>query len=153
MTDAPQYRNQRPEPWENAVVLLGVVLVCVLLLVGASGCSPRIVEHVIYQRDTTYIEKVRVDSVHKRDSVFIREKGDSVFIYREHVLECWRLVHDTITRVKVDSVAVERVREVQVEKPLPAWKRAQMRAFWPLVLLVVLLVLWTFRKTLKKLIL
>ena len=98
MTDAPQYRNQRPEPWENAVVLLGVVLVCVLLLVGASGCSPRIVEHVIYQRDTTYIEKVRVDSVRKRDSVFIREKGDSVFIYREHVLERWRLVHDTITR-------------------------------------------------------
>lgn len=153
MTDAPQYRNQRPEPWENAVVLLGVVLVCVLLLVGASGCSPRIVEHVIYQRDTTYIEKVRVDSVRKRDSVFIREKGDSVFIYREHVLERWRLVHDTITRVKVDSVAVERVREVQVEKPLPAWKTAQIRAFWPLVLLVVLLVLWTFRKTLKKLIL
>ena len=153
MTDAPQFRNQRPEPWETLVVLLGVVLVCVLLLVGASGCSPRIVEHVIYQRDTTYIEKVRVDSVYNRDSVFIREKGDSVFIYRERIRDRWRLVHDTITRVKVDSVAVERIREVEVVQPLPAWKSAQIRAFWPLVLLVVLLVLWTFRKTLKKLIL
>lgn len=125
-----------------------IVIVAVLLL---AGCSPRIVEHIRYQGDTTYIDKVQIDSIYKRDSVLVREKGDTIFIYKEKIREKYRFVHDTVRLVRVDSVAVERIREVKVEKPLSWWQRSKMAAFPWLLGAVVLLALWTCRKWLVRL--
>ena len=147
-------RADRPDPerpalweWLGWAVIVGLAATILL-----GGCSPRIVEHIRYQHDTTYVERIRVDSVVRRDSVYIRERGDTVYIYREQVRDRWRLVHDTIDRVRVDSVAVECTKVVEVEKPLSAWKRAKMAAFWWLLAGVVVLLAWTFRKPLLKLI-
>lgn len=125
-----------------------IAIVAVLLL---AGCSPRIVEHIRYQRDTTYIDKVQIDSIYKRDSVLVREKGDTIFIYKEKIREKYRFVHDTVRLVRVDSVAVERIKEVKVEKPLSWWQRSKMAAFPWLLGAVVLLALWTCRKWLVRL--
>lgn len=144
-------QNPKPEPWENAAVLLGMVCLVVWALLSFVGCSPRIVEHIVYQRDTTYVEKVRVDSVWRRDSVFVKEKGDTIYIYKERTRYEYKFLRDTITRVKVDSVTVERIKEVEVVQPLPAWRKWQIRAFWYLVAAVLLLGLWTFRKPILKL--
>ena len=149
-------RNPRRDPsqywWEGP--FLGWMLGSVLLLsamVAASSCSPRIIENIRYQRDTTYVQQVKVDSVYRRDSVFVREKGDTVYIYKERIRDRYIFRHDTLRLVKVDSVAVERVKEVKVEKPLSAWKTAKIAAFWWLVAAVLLLLLWTFRKPILKL--
>lgn len=141
---------RRPEPWQKWAVffLAGLVFATLLAL---TGCSPRIVEHIRYQRDTTYVQQVKVDSVFRRDSVFVREKGDTVFVYKERIRDRYVFRHDTLRLVKVDSVAVERVKEVKVEKPLSAWKSAKIGAFWWLVAAVLLLLLWTFRKPILKL--
>lgn len=125
-----------------------IVIVAVLLL---AGCSPRIVEHIRYQRDTTYIDKVQIDSIYKRDSLYIKEKGDTVYIYKERIKEKYKFVRDTVRLVRVDSVAVERIREVKVEKPLSWWQRSKMAAFPWLLGAVVLLALWTCRKWLVRL--
>lgn len=125
-----------------------IVIVAVLLL---AGCSPRIVEHIRYQRDTTYIDKVQIDSIYKRDSVLVREKGDTIFIYKEKIREKYRFIHDTVRLVRVDSVAVERIKEVKVEKPLSWWQKSKMAAFPWLLGAVVLLALWTCRKWLVRL--
>ena len=119
-----------------------------ILWAALSSCSPRIVERV----RTEYIAQTvhHRDTVATRDSVYIREwmKGDTVFVnqfrYRYVYRDRWR---DSI-RVQVDSFAVERVKEVQVEKPLSWGKRAKLGAFWWLVLAVALLGAWTFRKPL-----
>ena len=50
-------------------------LAIALAILLVTACSPRIVEHVRVQRDTTYIERLQVDSLYIRDSVFIREKS------------------------------------------------------------------------------
>ena len=149
-------RNPRRDPptywWVGP--FLGSLLGSLLLLAAmaaASSCSPRIIENIRYQRDTTYVQQVKVDSVYRRDSVFIREKGDTVIIYKERIRDRYVFRHDTLRLVKVDSVAVERIKEVKVEKPLSAWKTAKIEAFWWLVASVLLLLLWTFRKPILKL--
>lgn len=145
-------RDQPPYWWEGP--FLGWLLGSLLLLAAmaaASSCSPRIIENIRYQRDTTYVQQVKVDSVYRRDSVFIREKGDTVIIYKERIRDRYVFRHDTLRLVKVDSVAVERVKEVKVEKPLSAWETAKIEAFWWLVASVLLLLLWTFRKPILKL--
>lgn len=149
-------RNPQRDPTADWWVgpFLGWLLGSLLLLAAmaaATSCSPRIIENIRYQRDTTYVQQVKVDSVYRRDSVFIREKGDTVIIYKERIRDRYVFRHDTLRLVKVDSVAVERVKEVEVEKPLSAWKTAKIEAFWWLVAAVLLLLLWTFRKPILKL--
>ena len=143
-------RTPRRDPptywWEGP--FLGWLLVSLLLLAAmaaATSCSPRIIENIRYQRDTTYVQQMKVDSV------FIREKGDTVIIYKERIRDRYVFRHDTLRLVKVDSVVVERVKEVNVEKSLSAWKTAKIEAFWWLVAAVLLLLLWTFRKPILKL--
>ena len=123
------------------------ILLLALLL---ASCSPRIVERVITQRDTTYIVKRDSVTFYDRDSIFIREKGDTVYQYVERWRWRDRVRVDTITRVKVDSLTVERIKEVPVQIPLSGWGRLKIGAFWWLLGLVVALLLWTFRKFIFK---
>ena len=130
-----------------------LVGVAVMLIAAAlTSCSPRIVERIeVRERhDTLVVHQVQVDSVFRRDSVFVREKGDTVYVYREHVRDRYKFVHDTTRLVRVDSVAVERVKEVKVEKPLSVGQSLKIRAFWWLFVAALLLVLWTFRKSILK---
>jgi hypothetical protein len=142
-------RDERPNRKECAVwgALVGVAVM--LIAAALTSCSPRIVERIEVREkhDTLVVHQVQVDSVFRRDSVFVREKGDTVYVYREHVRDRYKFVHDTTRLVRVDSVAVERVKEVKVEKPLSVGQSLKIRAFWWLFVAALLLALWTFRKS------
>lgn len=144
--------DPRRPSFRNRVLAFLLVVLGVLLIGLAAGCSPRIIEHTTVQRDTVY--KVRTDSVAylQRDSVYIREKGDTVYIYKERLRYRDRVKIDTVRLVKVDSVTVERIKEVKVEKPLSLGQRLKLRLFWGLLAVAVCFGLWTFRKPLLKLI-
>lgn len=128
--------------------IIPVVLIGTIVL---PSCSPRIIERVTVQHDTTRV--VVLDSVrfYDRDSIFIKEKNDTVYKY----VEKWRWrdrVHvDTFYKVQVDSVTVERVKEVKVEQPLTWWQKFRQEAFLPLLLACIGLLIWTFRKFIVKL--
>ena len=120
--------------------------VAVILLLALCACSPRIYERVVYQHDTTYLSMMQIDSVYKRDSIFIREKADTVFQYIERIREHYKFIHDTTMVVRVDSVAYEKVKEVKVEKSLSWWQKARLRAFLPLLLGLMAAAVYIFRK-------
>ena len=126
--------------------LLALVVVLILLPILSAGCSPKIIERVVYQRDTTVVH--HRDTTFRRDSVYIREwmKGDTVYIekYKDRFVyrDRWR---DSI-RVVRDSVAVETIEEVKVEKPLSWSQKAKIGAFPWLLLALIGAVLWIFRK-------
>ncbi len=123
----------------NALILLSV-----LLLASCGALKTQV--QTVYVRDTAYISNVQVDSVYKRDSVFLREKNDTVYKYVERILDRYRLLHDTIYRCRVDSVYIDNVREVKVDKPLTAWQRLRLDAFWWLVATIGGVLLWINRK-------
>ena len=126
--------------------LLALVVVLILLPILSAGCSPKIIERVVYQRDTTVVH--HRDTTFRRDSVYIREwmKGDTVYIekYKDRFVyrDRWR---DSI-RVVRDSVAVETIKEVKVEKPLSWSQKAKIGAFPWVLLALIGAVLWIFRK-------
>ena len=126
--------------------LLALVVVLILLPILSAGCSPKIIERVVYQRDTTVVH--HRDTTFRRDSVYIREwmKGDTVYIekYKDRFVyrDRWR---DSI-RVMRDSVAVETIKEVKVEKPLSWSQKAKIGAFPWVLLALIGAVLWIFRK-------
>ena len=116
----------------------------VLLLVSCAGCSPKIVERIVVQHDTTTVH--HRDTTYHRDSIYIREwmKGDTVYVdrFRDRYVfrDRW---HDSVSVREVhDTTAVE----VKVEKPLSWSQKAKIGAFPWLVLAVIGAALWIFRK-------
>lgn len=121
----------------------------VAAVIGAfllASCSPKIVERV--KVVTEYRNVYQVDTTIQHDSVYIREwiKGDTVRIveYRDKYIYRYKTIRDTL--VKADSVAVERIKEVKVEKPLSWSQKAKLGLFWWVVLAALGLGIWTFRK-------
>ena len=126
--------------------LLALAVVLILLPILSAGCSPKIIERVVYQRDTTVVH--HRDTTYRRDSIWMKEyvKGDTVYIekYKDRFVyrDRWR---DSI-RVVRDSVAVETIKEVKVEKPLSWSQKAKIGAFPWILLALIGAVLWIFRK-------
>ena len=120
----------------KGLLALGVVLF--LLPILGAGCSPKIVERIVVQHDTTTVH--HRDTTYRRDSIYIREwmKGDTVYVDRFR--DRWR-----------DSVSVREVHdttavEVKVEKNLSWSQKAKIGAFPWLLLALIGAALWIFRK-------
>ena len=119
-----------------ASVLLSAVL--------CAGCSPKIVERIVVQHDTTTVH--HRDTTYRRDSIWLKEwvKGDTVYIekYKDRYVfrDRWR-----------DSVSVREVHdttavEVKVEKPLSWSQKAKIGACPWLLLAFIGALVWIFRK-------
>lgn len=119
-----------------------LVTISLLAVLVASCGAARMQTQTIYVRDTTYISKVQVDSVYKRDSVFVKEKGDTIYKYVERYRDRYKFLRDTIYRYKVDSVYVDKERVVKVEKQLTAWQQFKMRGFWALLAAMACWIVW-----------
>jgi hypothetical protein len=122
---------------QKAVPVLLAVILC-------AGCSPKIVERIVVQRDTLQVH--HRDTTYQRDSIYIREwmKGDTVYVdrYRDRYVfrDRWR---DSIqVRERHDTTTVE----VKVEKELNWAQRAKIKAFPWILLGLIGALLWIFRK-------
>ena len=126
----------------KGLLALGVVLF--LLPILGAGCSPKIVERIVVQHDTTTVH--HRDTTYHRDSIYIREwmKGDTVYVdrFRDRYIfrDRWR-----------DSVSVREVHdttavEIKVEKNLSWSQKVKIGAFPWLLLTLIGAVLWIFRK-------
>ena len=102
---------------------LGVWFVVVLLLSTMSGCrSTRYVPVERVRNDTVYLHKVERDSVYRRDSIHVRDKGDTVYVEKFRYLFADRWRTDTVYVNRRDSVQVP----YPVERELTRWERVKM---------------------------
>lgn len=122
-----------------------LTIVCAVMILSSCGALRKQIE-TVYVRDTTYISKVQVDSVFKRDSIFVKEQNDTIYVYKEKVRDRYRLLRDTVYQHSIDSVYVDKVREVKVEKQLNAWQKFRLHGFWVLAAMVGGYIVWKYRK-------
>lgn len=128
MLTRPHHFGSRPSGHYYTTLQIIAVSFLLFCLTGCSLLRPR--ETVRVQHDTVSVH--RRDSILLRDSIYVREwvKGDTVYVdrFRDRYLyrDRWR---DSII-VQRDSVAVDREKEVKVERPLNAWQRFRIGAFW-----------------------
>lgn len=105
---------------------IGVIIFFVtLMLVMSVVCScttTRTVERI--KRDSVYIDRLKRDSIYQRDSIYMLVKGDTVYKYEYKYLYRDKLLRDTISISKTDSIPypVEVVKTVTVEKKLSWWQ-------------------------------
>ena len=111
-------------------------LFAALFFIG--GCSPRILVREVV-RDSLIV-RTTLDSVYlyEKDSIFVKQKGDTVW------LERWSIRYKEKLVEKKDTVYINNVevKEVAVPAELNWWQRWQIRSFWWLFGVVVVVIAW-----------
>lgn len=124
--------------------------VAILLAVLLTGCSPKVVrtEVPVPITNTTHSEVVKVvrDTVrlHTRDSVFVLQKGDTVYYHHYNTIVEHGSTLRIDTVIKNDTISkpvtVTKTEIKEVEKPLTRWQKIKMRlGGWCLALLALAL--------------
>ena len=99
-----------------------------LSLIAGCKSHERVVVVETVRADTLRLSRNIRDSVWLHDSIYIRDKGDTMWIERWHTRWRDRTVHDTAYVSKTDSVPVPYPVEVKVPRELSWWQRLRMHA-------------------------
>lgn len=94
----------------------------VMVLLMLCGCRTEYVPLETVKKDSVYLDKWRKDSIFVRDSVYVREKDDTVYMYKYKHVYIDKLKTDTMYVFRTDSVDVP----VPVERELSRWERWKM---------------------------
>ncbi|NDV58056.1 hypothetical protein [Bacteroides sp. 519] len=98
-------------------ITIGILLMLLAMILSACKTTEYIpVETVRVE----HIDKYHRDSIHVLDSIYIREKGDTVWLTRWRIEYKDRLIHDSI--FICDTIQIP----YPVERQLSKWEKTQM---------------------------
>ena len=125
------------------------MLVFIIFMLASCRTEYIPVESVRY--DSIYFAKLQKDSIYIQDSIYIKEKGDTVFVDKFKYIYKYVNLQDTCYIEKKDSILIP----YPVERKLTWWERkTQNLGDWvaELIIIVILyrLVGWMIRKTRKE---
>ena len=121
-------------------------VIVILLVVFLSGCRTKYIpiEKIVYQNVIKHDTLHTSDSVFVRDSIYLRQKGDTCYLDRWHE----KTVFKNVYMVKVDSFLKRDSIPVPypVERELSKWEQFQLKyAVWSFGALCMLLVILGYR--------
>ena len=125
---------------------------CIIMLTSAIW-SCKSVEYVpveTVRTDSIYINQVQRDSIYQHDSIYIREKGDTVWMEKYKYVYRDKLVHDTMYVNRTDTIR----EPYPVEKELTRWQQMKLElggwAFGIIITFALIIVGWIVYKSWKK---
>ena len=123
-------RDDMMRAFIRAILAIFTFMFFVFMLSLIAGCKSheRVVVVETVRADTLRLSRNIRDSVWLHDSIYIRDKGDTMWIERWHTRWRDRTVHDTTYVSKTDSVPVPYPVEVEVPRELNWSQRLRMHA-------------------------
>lgn len=100
--------------WFFLVFCTGMILICL-----GSCRSVKYVPYETIKHDSIYITNHQKDSVYIHDSIFQKEKGDTLILEKWHTKYVEKQVHDTSFVERWDSIYVP----YPVERELSTWEK------------------------------
>lgn len=101
-----------------------IYLLIALMALAMFSCkgSERIVEVPVTKIEYKDRVKEKVDSVYIHDSTYMYVGGDTIYVYQYRNVYRDKIYRDTVSVVRVDSIAVP----YPIERELTFWEKAQM---------------------------
>ena len=124
-------------------------LLFMTLLLGSCKVKEKIVEVPISQIKTEikYIDKVKYDSIYLKDSVYIIQKGDTVYNTKIAYRYKYKYLKDTVTVNKTDTIIrLQTVTEIKVKKQLNAVQKILMYIGLFSLLMFIIIIYKYFKK-------
>lgn len=114
----------------NFSLLLTVFILC-------SCKSTKIIEVPVETIKTQYIDKVKYDSIYSRDSIYIVQKGDTVYNTKMQYVYKYRYLRDTI-QITDTIPKIVHITETQYVNRLYSWQKGLMIVgIIPIILIIV----------------
>lgn len=116
----------------------GIWLIISLAITIGSCTKVNYVPVESVRTDSTYIYQLLRDSIYVQDSIYIREKGDTVYKDRIKYLYKEKFRIDTIYTEKIDTVRVP----YPVERKLSKWEQTYLAigrvSLWVIIVIIVI---------------
>lgn len=136
--------------FRSIFVASGKWLCIILLTLAIWSCkSGRYIPVETVRTDSIYINQVQRDSIYRHDSIYIREKGDTVWMERYKYVYRDKVVHDTMYVNQTDTIR----EPYPVEKELTRWQQMKLElggwAFGIIIAFALIIVGWMIYKSRK----
>lgn len=123
---------------------------CFLLISTLWSCqSVKYVPVETVRTDSIYINQVQRDSIYRHDSIYIREKGDTVWMEKYKYIYRDKIVRDTMYINRTDTIR----ESYPVEKELTHWQQIKLElGGWAfgIIIVFILTILWHILSNFKK---
>ena len=116
----------------------GLWLLFLLAVLSLAACKQ--VQYVPVETvrlDSIYLTQTLRDSIYKYDSIYVRDKGDTVFVDRYRYLFVDKLRRDTMYISRIDTLRVP----YPVEKELTRWQQFRLDVGGYAIFAVVIVIL------------
>lgn len=124
-------------------------LLFMTLLLGSCKMKERIVEVPIPQIKTEikYIDKIKYDSIYLKDSIYIVQKGDTIYNNKVAYRYKYKYLKDTITVNKTDTIIkLQKITEIKVKNQLNIVQKVLMYIGLFSILLFLIILYKHFKK-------
>lgn len=124
-------------------------LLFITLLLGSCKVKEKIVEVPIPQIKTEikYIDKVKYDSIYLKDSIYIIQKGDTIYNNKVAYRYKYKYLKDTITVNKTDTITrLQKVTEIKVQNQLNTVQKILMYIGLFSLLMFIIIIYKHFKK-------
>lgn len=131
----------------GVLVWMLLIFICGIILIAFGSCrSIKYVPIETIKHDSVYITQHQKDSIYIHDSIYQKEKGDTVLIEKWHTRYIEKITKDTLIQIQRDTIPQPYPYEVEVPAQLSWWQKTRMRmGEIALVALLVLLGSWIVR--------
>lgn len=130
-------------------VLVWMLLIFIfgMILIAFGSCrSIKYVPIETIKHDSIYITQHQKDSIYIHDSIYQKEKGDTVLIEKWHTRYIEKQVRDTLIQIQRDTIPQPYPYEVEVPAQLSWWQKTRMHiGEITIIALLVLLGSWIVR--------
>lgn len=127
-------------------IFCGIGLVFASFMFLCSCAHVKYVPVETIKTEVEYRDRLLRDSIYVHDSIYVREKGDTVFVNKWHTLYKDRLLRDTIYVNRTDTIRVP----YPVEKELSKWEAFKIEiggwAFGIVATTVSFIIVWLVYK-------
>ena len=124
-------------------------LLFMILLLGSCKVKEKIVEVPIPQIKTEikYIDKVKYDSIYLKDSIYIIQKGDTIYNTKIAYRYKYKYLKDTVTVNKIDTITkLQKVTEIKVQNQLNVVQKVLIYIGLFSILLFLIIIYKHFKK-------
>lgn len=106
--------------------MLGILVLGIVLMSLGSCRSVRYVPVETVKYDSIYITQHQKDSIYIHDSIYQKEKGDTLIIEKWHTKYIEKQVRDTLIQIERDTIPQPYPYEVEVPAQLSWWQKTRI---------------------------
>lgn len=120
-----------------------IILLAGFVLIGLGACrSIQYVPVETIRHDSIYITQHQKDSIYIHDSIYQKEKGDTLIIEKWHTKYLEKQVRDTLIQIERDTIPQPYPYEVEVPAQLSWWQKTRLNLANIALLALAVFIAW-----------